>query len=88
LYNNLQAAPSSSADEAIVAEQPSRYGAQAEILALVIEIDKTVKRVRPDGFRGVQAKENVIKAALLPLLDNDIAEVERIFAIIEQHPDY
>lgn len=53
-----------------------------------MEIDQTVKRMRPDGFRGVQAKENVIKRALLPLLNDDDDEVERIFAIIEQHPDY
>jgi len=39
--------------------------------ALALKIDKTVRRVRPNAFRGNQAKENVIKAALLPLLGND-----------------
>ena len=51
--------------------------------ALALKIDETVRRVRPDGWRGNQAKENVIKAALLPLLGNDGAEVERIFLIIK-----
>ena len=36
--------------------------------ALALKIDETVRRVRPDALRGNQAKENVIKAALLPLL--------------------
>jgi len=47
-----------------------------------------VKRVRPDEFRGAQAKENVIKRALLPLLGDDEAEVERIFVIIKQQSEY
>ena len=50
---------------------------------LALKIDETVRRVRPNAFRGNQAKENVIKAALLPLLGNDRAEVERIFLIIK-----
>jgi type I restriction enzyme R subunit len=51
--------------------------------ALALKIDETVRRVRPNAFRGNRAKENVIKAALLPLLDNDRAEVERVFLIIK-----
>jgi type I restriction enzyme, R subunit len=56
--------------------------------ALALKIDDTVRRVRPNAFRGNQAKENVIKAALLPLLGNDRAEVERIFLIIKAQKDY
>jgi hypothetical protein len=59
---------------------------QDETLAL--RIDAEVKRMRPDGFRGNQAKENIIKRALLPLLGGDAAEVERIFAIIKAQPEY
>jgi type I restriction enzyme, R subunit len=44
--------------------------------------------VRPNAFRGNQAKENVIKAALFPLLGNDRAEVERIFLIIKAQAEY
>ena len=51
--------------------------------ALALKVDAEVKRVRPNGFRGHQAKENIIKRALLPLLGNDVTEVERIFAIIK-----
>jgi len=55
---------------------------------LALRIDETVKRVRPNGFRGVQAKENVIKSALLPLLGNNELEVERIFVIIAAQTEY
>ena len=55
--------------------------------ALAIKIDETVKEVRPDAFRGVQAKENVIKFALYEIL-KDENEVERIFLIIKQQKEY
>lgn len=58
------------------------------ILALAQQIDETIKRVRPDGWRGIQARENIIKAALLPLLENDVSEVERIFLIIKAQKEY
>jgi type I restriction enzyme R subunit len=56
--------------------------------ALALKIDETVRRVRPNAFRGNQAKENVIKAAPFPLLGNDRAEVERIFLIIKAQQEY
>jgi type I restriction enzyme R subunit len=56
--------------------------------ALALKIDETVRKVRPNAFRGNQAKENVIKRALFPLLGNDRAEVERIFLIIKAQPEY
>ncbi len=56
--------------------------------ALALKIDDAVRRVRPNAFRGNQAKENTIKAALLPFLDNDPAEVERIFLIIKAQTEY
>ena len=58
------------------------------MLDLALTTDATVKRVKPDDFRGHQAKENTIKAALLPLLKNDVDEVERIFLIIKAQREY
>ena len=78
LYNNLKKLTVPSEDR--VADEAGVYGDPALMLAL--QIDETVHRVKPDQFRGHQAKENVIKAALLPLLGNNVAEVERIFKII------
>jgi type I restriction enzyme R subunit len=46
-----------------------------------------VKHSRPDGWRGVQAKENVIKAALYGIMQS-VEEVERIFLIIRQQTEY
>jgi type I restriction enzyme R subunit len=54
---------------------------------LAIKIDETVKSVRPDAWRGVQTRENRIKAALLGVL-GDVAEVERIFLIIREQKEY
>ena len=51
-------------------------------LDLALRIDETVRMTRPDGWRGVQAREQVIKPALHGLL-GDVAEVERIFLIIK-----
>jgi len=58
------------------------------VLVQAQQIDETIKRVRPDGWRGIYARENVIKAALLPLLENDVSEVERIFLIIKAQKEY
>ncbi len=54
---------------------------------LAIKIDVTAKRIRPDGWRDVQAREQVIKAALYDLLQDE-AEVERIFLIIKHQREY
>jgi type I restriction enzyme R subunit len=57
-------------------------------LALALAIDATVKRVRPDAWRGHQARENEIQRALLPLLNGNVASVQRIFQIIKQQSEY
>ena len=50
--------------------------------ALALEIDAVVKKEAPEGWRGVQTREQVIKAALYGVL-KDVAEVERIFLVIK-----
>jgi type I restriction enzyme R subunit len=55
--------------------------------ALALKIDATVRQVRPDGWRGVQPREQIIKAALYGILQ-DITEVERIFLIIKAQSEY
>jgi type I restriction enzyme R subunit len=54
---------------------------------LALRIDRTVRQVRPDGWRGVQAKENQIKSALYDLVQ-DRAEVDRLFAVLIAQPEY
>jgi len=54
---------------------------------LALQVDEAVKRKRPDSWRGLQAREQVIKAALYGVL-RDTNEVERIFVIIKQQTEY
>jgi type I restriction enzyme R subunit len=54
---------------------------------LAIKIDEAVKQVRPDDWRGIQAREQVIKAALYGALQQE-AEVERVFLIIKRQREY
>lgn len=54
---------------------------------LALRVDETVRSIRPDGWRGVQAKERVIKAGLYDVLQDE-AEVERVFRIVVEQQDY
>jgi type I restriction enzyme R subunit len=54
---------------------------------LALKIDEAVKQARPDGWRGVQAREMVVKRALYDVL-RDVVEVERIFLIVKAQREY
>ena len=69
------------------AEDAYGAGSEDDALDLALKIDETVKRVRPDGWRGVQAREQVIKAALYGVLQEE-SEVERIFLIVKAQTEY
>lgn len=84
IYNNLQSTPGAK----VAAEPAGKYDAGAdEKLKLAMRIDEAIRRVRPDGWRGVQPREQVIKAELYRIL-RDEAEVERIFLIVKAQRDY
>ena len=56
---------------------------------LALKIDTRIKDLRPDGWRGIPAREQVIKHAIYEALDHTVsngveAEVERIFLIVKQ----
>ena len=88
LYNNLKKAGETPALADHVAEAPDEYAVSNDpILEKAMEIDAMVKRIRPDGWRGVQAREQVIKAALYECLQDE-AEVERIFLIVKAQSEY
>lgn len=80
VFNNV-AAPTRDGTRDAAADQAAK-------LELADSIDAAVRRVRPANWRGNQAKENLIKAALLPLLEGNEAEVERIFTVIKQQSEY
>jgi type I restriction enzyme R subunit len=67
-----------------------KHGAETNddaVLQLAQKLDTTIRQVKPDGFRGVPAKENIIKQALSEILNDDTA-VERVFAIIAAQTEY
>lgn len=86
LYNSLK--EGASAASWPLAEAPEAYVAGSDpALDLALRLDAVVHQVRPDGWRGVQAREQIIKAALYGVL-MDVAEVERLFLIIKAQNDY
>ena len=88
LYNNLKWAGGGPKRANRVAEPRPDYGGSGDsLLDRALKIDAAVKRVRPDGWRGVQAREQVIKAALFDILQ-DQGEVERIFLIVFAQGEY
>lgn len=54
---------------------------------LALRIDEAIRRARPDAWRGIQAREQIIKGALYGVL-GDEAEVERVFLIVRQQREY
>lgn len=87
LYNNLKLDRAGLVDIDLSEERPEYKGQQDKKLHLAMTIDEAVRRVRPNGWRGVKAKENVIKKALFDLLQDE-DEVERLFLVIERQREY
>jgi type I restriction enzyme R subunit len=88
LYNNLQTAGGGTGAATAAREDPEVYVASGgPALDLALKIDEVVKEVRPDGWRGVQAREQVIKQALYDVLQ-DFGEVDRIFLIVKAQTEY
>jgi type I restriction enzyme R subunit len=87
IYNNLKADPPADVVDTRTAEHNADSDSDDSRLALAQRIDEKVRLVRPDGWRGVQAREQVIKRALYAILNN-IEEVERIFLIVKAQSEY
>lgn len=87
LYNNLGAAKGHYEGE-LPGDGSATYGALGDPkLALASYLHDTVKRVRHDGWRGVETRERVIKQALYDILQ-DVDAVERIFLIVKAQGEY
>jgi type I restriction enzyme R subunit len=78
LYNNLK---DHIAVTPIAQEQETPYGGRSNALNKAIELDAIIKAKRPDGWRGVVAKEQMIKQAMFEVL-NDIQDVNHLFPIV------
>lgn len=84
LYNNHKP---SLLDKGAAGDQGGYSANRDAALEQALKIDETVRRVAPDGWRGVLPRENVIKQALWDILQVE-EEVERIFRIIEAQKEY
>ena len=86
LYNNLKKA--SEEEGSSVLKEAGSYTVDGDpVLGMALRIDEMVKKKRPDAWRSIQARENVIKAALYEVL-KDVEAVERIFLIIKAQSEY
>ena len=89
LAKRVQAGKSSDTPDALdTSAKRALYNNLGNDLELALAIDAEVRLRAPAAFRGNQPKENIIKQSLLPLLGNDVSEVERIFAIIKAQQEY
>jgi len=88
LYNNLKASVGMGTYVVQGAEVAAEYTASGDpVLDVALMLDTAVRSARPDGWRGVHAKERVIRAALYGVLQ-DHAEVERLFLIVKAQGEY
>ncbi|MHA6896913.1 type I restriction endonuclease subunit R [Ralstonia pseudosolanacearum] len=83
LYNNLK-----DFVPARTAAQPlATYGNTDPTLALVLKVDEAIKLKRPDSWRGVTAREQMVKQILYEVLA-DIDAVNRLYPIIFAQKEY
>jgi type I restriction enzyme R subunit len=69
------------------AAQRALYNNLGKNETLALQLHETILHVKPDGWRGNEPRENMIKGALFAIL-KDKEEVERIFDIIKQQAEY
>lgn len=83
LYNNLK--DHVAADTLQEPDVP--YGGVSKALSMALFLDAAIKAKRPDGWRGVVAKEQMVRQAMFEVL-NDINEVNRLFPIVFAQQEY
>jgi type I restriction enzyme R subunit len=83
LYNNLK-------DQATISAVQDLSGPLLpadQALDRALQLDSAIKSRRPDGWRGVLAKEQMVKQAMFDVLQ-DINEVNRLFPIVFAQKEY
>jgi len=83
LYNNLKDRAGPHAAQ----EPPGPLLPADHALDSALRLDAAIKSRRPDGWRGVVAKEQMVKQAMYDVL-RDIQEVDRLFPIVFAQKDY
>lgn len=89
LYNNLKDSPLlSEAKEAAPAVPSGEPDNETDLaVALAIKLHEAIVSNRPDSWRGVQAKENMVKQAMYGVLQN-FDEVVRLYPIVFAQQEY
>ena len=88
LYNNLKALlPATPASQ--VNEKGAEHGGAPHdpILELTMRMDAMIKTRRPDGWRGIQAREQIVRQAIFDVVQR-MDVVEPIFMVVKQQPEY
>ena len=67
--------------------QRALYNNLSKDVDLAMKLDAAIKKARPADWRGVQAREQEIKAAIYSIV-KDFAETERLFAIVYHQREY
>lgn len=83
LYNNLK---DHVATDAIQQAAPM-YAGRTAALDTAMRLDAAIKARRPDGWRGVVAKEQMVRQAMFEVL-LDTGEVNRLFPIVFAQREY
>jgi type I restriction enzyme, R subunit len=83
LYNNLKG----HVPEHRLGEAPATYGEADDAVDLALRLDQAIKRKRQADWRGVVARERMVKQAMFEVL-KDIGEVNRLFPIVFAQKEY
>ena len=83
LYNNLKDHVATQATQ----EPRAPYNGTPLALDIALKLDRAIKARRQDGWRGVVAREQMVKRAMFEVLQ-DIQEVNRLFPIVVAQKEY
>jgi len=86
IYNNLVSilAAEKPAATAVAELHPS----EGDMVALALEIDRTMREQAPAGWHGDQAREAQVLNALFPLLDRNREATLALFELVKHQPGY
>jgi type I restriction enzyme R subunit len=86
VYNNLPRILAAGQAATKVAEPDPDE--QDKLVALALEIDRTMRERAPAGWKGDQAREAQVKNALHPLLDRSKEATLSLFELVKNQPGY